>query len=568
MNREIRSLNKEVIKTLSAELGVPEEKVPNVVHVLKEALAEDVRAEAMRGVGRRALMAAGLGGLLGLAVAPPASAKMTITDDYIDLNGEKFYPSAVAPYSAIVYIDGTKVKAEDWRGREIARGGAGVNDAEVIQSALDAGGVIKIAKGTYICYNTLSLTKPNTILEGEGFDTIIKVPSSGVDAIVDTISVEADKCVVRDLQVYGSGATDVGRDGIVVTGANFVKISNVYVHHTRRHGILVYNGKYTTIKRVFVESAGIGTVGMGISLTNDSSYSVVDGAWIVNALENGLSTYSDDEGATKPTNLVFTNIITWNNVNGSGIRLWYAEKIIIQNHIDYGSLRGITIRESSDTLVENCISIEAGEIGFYAIAGSGRVKFINCHAENSSGSGFLANNNDVIFIGCSAKSCSTYGFVSKAENQIYKGCIAENNNDGFWVEAATSAIFIGCQAIGNAGYGLGITNTADVALGAVRVIGGRFENNTTDNIRLVRNPKLHHINGYENSGTATITSGNTSVTVSHGLVSTPSKVIVTPITPLGSASKWWVTNITDTSFDIVVDSDPAQDVTFAWQAEV
>ena len=44
----------------------------------------------------------------------------------------------VPPYSAIVYKEGDEVRAEDWKGRKIASGEAGVDDASVIQSALDS----------------------------------------------------------------------------------------------------------------------------------------------------------------------------------------------------------------------------------------------------------------------------------------------------------------------------------------------------------------------------------------------------------------------------------------------
>jgi len=70
----------------------------------------------------------------------------------------------------------------------------------------------------------------------------------------------------------------------------------------------------------------------------------------------------------------------------------------------------------------------------------------------------------------------------------------------------------------------------------------------------------------ENSGTATISAGNTSITVNHGLAGTPSKVLVTPIGDPGD--RFWVANITNTSFDIVVATAPTVDVDFCWQAKV
>ena len=70
----------------------------------------------------------------------------------------------------------------------------------------------------------------------------------------------------------------------------------------------------------------------------------------------------------------------------------------------------------------------------------------------------------------------------------------------------------------------------------------------------------------KNSGVATIASGSTSVTVNHGLVAKPRVVIVTPY----GNTKVWVPedSITDTSFDIVTDTAPSEDLKVAWYAEV
>jgi len=70
----------------------------------------------------------------------------------------------------------------------------------------------------------------------------------------------------------------------------------------------------------------------------------------------------------------------------------------------------------------------------------------------------------------------------------------------------------------------------------------------------------------ENSGTATIPAGSTRVTVNHGLAGMPSKVVVTPLGDPGD--RFWVENVTDTSFDIVVATAPAADIQFYWEAEI
>jgi hypothetical protein len=68
-----------------------------------------------------------------------------------------------------------------------------------------------------------------------------------------------------------------------------------------------------------------------------------------------------------------------------------------------------------------------------------------------------------------------------------------------------------------------------------------------------------------NSGTAVLQANSTRVTVNHGLVNAPTKIIVTPKANVGS---FWIENVNSTSFDIVVSATPSSDVEFSWYAEV
>lgn len=77
----------------------------------------------------------------------------------------------------------------------------------------------------------------------------------------------------------------------------------------------------------------------------------------------------------------------------------------------------------------------------------------------------------------------------------------------------------------------------------------------------------------ESTGTATIASGSTFVTVTHnakGLASgtPPAAINVTPTNGLGSASKFWITGASNTVFTINVNVDPgASGATFQWEAK-
>ncbi len=82
----------------------------------------------------------------------------------------------------------------------------------------------------------------------------------------------------------------------------------------------------------------------------------------------------------------------------------------------------------------------------------------------------------------------------------------------------------------------------------------------------------NHADYERKRGTATLSSGDTSVSVSHGLSTTPSTedILVTPMQDLGSASYCYVdkSTIGASSFDIKVDADPETHLTFTWQASI
>ena len=72
----------------------------------------------------------------------------------------------------------------------------------------------------------------------------------------------------------------------------------------------------------------------------------------------------------------------------------------------------------------------------------------------------------------------------------------------------------------------------------------------------------------ENSGSATITSLNTSVVVNHGINRLPSlsNISITPQNSLGNSSKFWISNVTTTQFTINVDVSPSSiDAIFSWK---
>lgn len=90
---------------------------------------------------------------------------------------------------------------------------------------------------------------------------------------------------------------------------------------------------------------------------------------------------------------------------------------------------------------------------------------------------------------------------------------------------------------------------------------------TTDggsNLIIFGSPKKY------DSGTATLLSGNTSVTVNIGVdfVPTAQDININPLTPPEGYGEYYLQNVRSGSFDISVATAPSRDVDFAWEVDV
>ena len=126
----------------------------------------------------------------------------------------KSWTTKVAPYSALVAKDGSTVWAEDSDGKTIASGEAGVDDASVIQSVIDilpnykgtghpyAGIIVFDSQSTYNIKKTISISK-KIIFEGEKF--VVDAPL-GFE-VFDGDKTGPNPCCVtfRDLIIDGNG---------------------------------------------------------------------------------------------------------------------------------------------------------------------------------------------------------------------------------------------------------------------------------------------------------------------------------------------------------------------------
>jgi len=412
--------------------------------------------------------------------------------------------------------------------------------SNVIQYAIDKTveskrwGTVYLADGVYVLSKTVTLysgvglkgTKAgwwtntgalSTVLVGSFNDVIIKIVNHPQ---YKTISPYYIFPYIAELAIVGNLSSS-NNVGIYVSDENGnvldVVLRNVYVYNTGSDGLRISSsGSKTWISDSYIEWNS----GAGVNLIKFSKIYVIN-AYIYHGNPNIL-------------------------VGGTGGDAKFTNTVII------GSLsNGISINGSVNLNISNCDISTNSKYALY----NNQTSVI--HINNSS---IIANGNGIY---------SSNGYVLMSNNRIQNNCSSSGCSQ---VEIAggramiVGNLFLESRSPKVADYHINITD------GEVIVVGNHMPPQwsgafgyikETGGTRIVRNNF-----GYVtmNSGVAIILANSTRVTVSHGLVATPSKVLITPLAqPPG---KLWVENITATSFDIVTDTVPTADLKVAWYAEV
>jgi len=283
---------KEAISEVSSELGIPEEQVEKLAAKLatNEKFVEVFLRKVDYKVARRVLMAMVGGGLLTLSSAS-ALARMIVTDRYIDLDGQKFYPSPIGGYSAIVMKQETDVWAEDEYGKTIAEGVAGVDDAEVVQNVVDklTTGIIKLQENLQINSDILIQDKHRLHLLGEA-----KLSGSGRIIIRGTTSYEnSTHNSIEKLELNGVGVVindsyrTVFRDLKIKDANTAIELQNLNTW-----------SEFTLIENVDIDNCQNGIVFKTPTGTGRSSYANTQLNHVTFNLFEGQRAIVNESGAT------------------------------------------------------------------------------------------------------------------------------------------------------------------------------------------------------------------------------------------------------------------------------
>lgn len=452
----------------------------------------------------------------------------------------------------------------------------GTADDEEMQAAIDAlpsgGGKLRLSEGTFDLAAAVSVDQDSVKIEGGGIGvTTVRTTAAAIQAFD-----------------FGDGTTT----------RNDLSISSLTIDTTvtKTAGAAV---RFNKCSRVRMQDFHIASHYIGIDLQT-VTIAHIERGYIVNTVPtNGISVRIDGSGNDHFLSQLIADAPTASEPF-AGLRIlkssatWIADCDFI--HQSYGLLVDPQSGDAVEWLFVRDSAFDSNDLNgiFINPAAGGTVKggtFIGCWTATNTDSGMVVGSTGTIdglrFVGHRSFNNTQHGVVlNGGENISLDACDISGNSLGSSGTYHGIAIAAGVSewAIRNCRIGqmAGFANTQGYAILLNATIGDNFaiENNdlrlnvtggvagaTVSSTKLVRN-NLGYVT--ENSGTATLADGTTSIAVTHGLGVTPAAgdVMVTPIEAWGAMTEFYIDTYTATQFTIHADQDPGQDVDFAWKALV
>jgi parallel beta-helix repeat protein len=467
---------------------------------------------------------------------------------------------------------------------------SGTDAATVIQqaiNALPAGGMIFIKAGTYSITQAIVDNGHNYVeISGEGRNTILKV-ANGVATSVFKIWYRTS-WVIRDLVIDGNKANvpaitpappadyNGTQNGINLRGTTYSKILNVEVRNTKYHGIVLWDSSnFNEVRGCYIHDNGDDTSTYketgGLLIFMNSQNNVVQGN--VSAYNFRRQFYISNGSARNVIvgNIAVGGVYTAGATVGIPLYDGVENSVVVGNlilgdgthptfGIHLGEYQGVKARYN---LVANNVIYKPGQYGIYTSGDDYYNEIMGNYIYSPGSVGIEVGRNDVA-IGNRVYGAVNQGIVVHTGGAYVINNYVEGSRTGIFLLNATNTLVRGNMVLNNTSWGIREYGTCDYNT----IIENVLINNPTPIVRLGANTVIKRNIGYatEASGVATISAGSTRVTVSHGLATTPTKVLITPLSqPPG---KLWAENIGSTSFDIVTDTAPSSNLNVAWYAEV
>lgn len=435
--------------------------------------------------------------------------------------------------------------------------------AAAIAAIPAGGGALYIPAGIYRVSDVTILSK-QAIYYGDGAATIIKT----THATHDIFRITGGNVVVKQM----SFTTSVTRSGgyYIDMQTSLCYVTDFYMTGFYV-GIHIPNG--TAITKICRGSMRDGVPSTGVAILFNGGLAAMIDEVVADHPGGDIAanirvTYCGDLIITS-CNLIRANYDLDVDVPAGSevVALW-----ALNTFFDTAGVHGVRLKATSTggiyrCIFEQCWASTAGNHGFQISTASGGtidgVDINDCHMFINSGNGINVEDSGCknirvhggAYCGNGSGAASGIAFIDTIDG----GCVigARVGNGYQFSGNSTYGIYIGtgCTNITIADNDLRNNGTAAIAVGAVGT--GIY---------------IHHNQGCVtcNSGAATIAIAGTSVTVTHGLGLTPvlQDISVTPYSGWSTATSWWISNVTATTFLINCAPAPAVAVSFVWEASV
>lgn len=402
-----------------------------------------------------------------------------------------------------------------------------------ISAAMSASKVLLLPPGTAIVGTPLSISGPITIIGAGREETILKAKNGLNDYVLKFTGGSTGVGIVgakfADFAIDGNAANQTAGGAILGDGA-------VQCSFERLHCYSIYNWG---LKLGPVTGGGFGHHNRVISClfdNSDTSAGFGGGVWTTSSDENWFVA-TDFEylgGASNPVGT--TPVMLYDQ---AGLQFILSCNFVAGSH--------------------NCIGVR--------VQNAFKTKIIGCTFDGVPGDNIFLVANKCIVMGNIITQPGDAGSVAASgihlEFNTHFNVVTGNaleTSDG----AGETRSLIREESTGGGGDNIIAENS--VTWGGVAPTVALIESAGTGTI--VRN-NIGWVT--ENTGTATVASGSTTVAVNHGLESSPAlkNISVTPTNSLGNAAKFWISGITATQFTINVNADPGgTTATFVWNARM
>ena len=448
------------------------------------------------------------------------------------------YNSPPDTASYIIFKDGGLVKAKNGRTGQIEF--SGDNAATVMQNALDvltSGGKILIKNGIYTISSPIIIKYDNIIIQGESHNAILKATSDlaqGNGIIHDYGVIDENwrisNVIIRDLTIDGNNNTVPMAHGIWFRKADRCVFTNIFVKDVNTADRIDYpKGGALDMGADTYQCAIVNCIGTNCKAREGELHICGHGGILAdNIVWNSQATEAALKGP-RYTGTIVNNVVY--NAANDGIRI-EGPNTVVGNYIYFATDYGIHVMPYPEVkgaaIVGNCVEY----------SGKDGIRIENDYITVSSN-----------WVRANGKQSTTSGGIILVDASY---CVLTDN------------LCFDDQTTKTQVFGISETGTSDYNLIANNLVTP----NKTYTIQQIvgANTKVHGNLGYrtENSGTATIPSGQTSVTFAHGLAGTPTSVVLGPTHTEVADAVW---SADDTNITITVPSAVTADRQISWYAK-